>query len=152
MTTSSPQSRSDRDAIDVGAGGASLKAAYDNAAPAIAILGTARRSAYPTARGPAATIAVEAMPSAADQIINEPGPPSTSAHADAAIWLLIAIHAKLVMNSTPETICAPRWPSGARAAIMDGTPNRDPTGASSATSNDPKAAPIRVMRIAVCPP
>ena len=72
-------------------------AAHVKTAPAIAISGTATRSARPTARGPRATMNVARTPRPAAQILADAAdPPKTSAQTDAAIVLLTAIHAKLV--------------------------------------------------------
>src|SRR6187401_2189345 len=64
--------------------------------PVTAIRGTATRSAYPTARVPAATTAVASRPRPMVHAFSLAGPPHTRAQAEAAITLLSAIHAKFV--------------------------------------------------------
>src|SRR4051812_9362262 len=97
--------------------------------------GTATRSARATARGPRPTISVATMPSAiahADSDALAPSvveTPATRTHAEAAITLFKAIHAKFDRYSTSATSPAPRIPSAGRAAITDGTRSRGPIGA-----------------------
>src|SRR3954462_8327872 len=102
------------------------------------ISGTAIRSARATARGPNQTTAVASSPSTIAQTGRDPaaGPSHsapTRAHAEAAMTLFSAIHAKLLMYSAAATRPAPAKPSAGRAAITDGTRSRGPSGASAAT-------------------
>src|SRR5262245_37429393 len=105
--------------------------------------GTATRSARATARGPAHTIAVAAIPSATAQTLCDP--PAIRAHAEAAMTLFSAIHAKLDTYRRTATSPAPRTPSAARVAMSDGTRSREPSGASAATSAAPAMLPIPMI-------
>src|SRR5947209_6865509 len=83
-----------------------------SAAATITISGTAMRSARATARGPRHTTTVASRPSAtAHAVCDTPIAPKrwtpTRAHADAAITLLSAIHAKLETYRTQATSAAP---------------------------------------------
>ena len=60
---------------------------------------------------------------------------------EAAITLLRAIQAKFVMYRMSATTCAPGRPRGARSAMIDGTPHREPTGTSRATRTAPITLP-----------
>src|SRR4051794_15231148 len=110
------------------------------------------RSARATARGPRHTTKVAIKPSAIAHAGCEApaGPPhlaAARAHADAAITLLSAIHAKLVTYSTTATSAAPVIPSAGRAAMIDGTRSRGPSGASAATSAAPATLPAAIRTI-----
>src|SRR5712672_2142059 len=103
MTTSSP-----RDQLMATEGAAGARAvpyarthATVSATPTISIRGTAMRSVRATARGPRQTTIVAITPSAMAHAACDPpdGPihaVAARAHADAAMTLLSAIHAKLV--------------------------------------------------------
>ena len=119
------------------------------AAPATSRSGTAMRSARPTSFGPPATITVATMPIATDHARWEPGPPATREQADAAMTLLTAIQAKFTAYRNRATSPAPRRPSAARAAMIDGTPSRGPSGANPATSADPRRLPAPISTRAV---
>src|SRR5947209_17407394 len=110
----------------VAAGGASgsvvlmRRHAIVNATATSSISGTATRSARATARGPRQTISVATMPSAiahadfdavAPSVVDTP---ATRTHADAAITLFNAIHAKFDRYSTRATSPAPPIPSAGR--------------------------------------
>src|SRR5262245_36396049 len=112
----------------------------------ISISGTARRSARATARGPRHTTTVASSPSATAHIVGEPTP-AARAHADAAMTLFNAIHAKFDTYRRIATIAAPLEPSAGRAAMTDGTRSRDPIGASAATSTAPATLPIAISVI-----
>ena len=84
--------------------------------------GTAQRSAWRTAAGPPAAIAVASRPSPAAAVRGSIAPASHCTSTDAAMVLFTAIHAKFVTKSTVATSAAPRWPSTARTATIDGTP------------------------------
>src|SRR5437868_2298161 len=93
-----------------------LQQATVSAAATITIIGTATRSARATARGPRHTTTVASRPSAtAHAVCDPPIAPTqgaaTRAHADAAITLFSAIHAKLEMYRTDATSAAPVTPS-----------------------------------------
>src|SRR5580765_2950070 len=124
-----------------------------SATPTINISGTAMRSARATARGPRHTTIVAIKPSAIAQAVGEtfgPAHPAAArAHADAAITLFSAIHAKLVTYRTTATSAAPVMPSAGRAAMIDGTRRRGPSGASAATSAAPATLPAAISAI-VC--
>src|SRR5262249_11358403 len=125
----------------VAAGACARRQATVSAAATISISGTAMRSARATARGPRQTTTVARTPSATAHIVCEPTP-AARVHADAAITLLTAIHAKFVTYKSIATMAAPLVPSAGRAAMTDGTRSRDPSGASTATSAAPTTLPI----------
>src|SRR6185369_10834698 len=116
--------------------------------------GTATRSARATARGPSHTTSVASSPSRIAHAVCDPaaGPihaAPTRAHADAAITLFNAIHAKLLTYSTTATNPAPTKPSAGRDAMIDGTRSRGPSGASAATSAAPATLPTATSVIVV---
>src|SRR5262249_26189183 len=151
MTTSRPLDH------DIGAGGSGVdgggarRQATVSASATSSISGTAARSANATARGPRQTIAVASTPSATAHAVSDPTP-MARAHADAAMTLLSAIQAKFVAYSRTATRPAPRTRSAGRAAMIEGTRRRDPSGASTATRAAPAMLPtamsVRVVRTA----
>ena len=73
--------------------------------------------------------------------------PQAAAQAEAAITLLSAIQAKFVTYEDAAPGRRPRCvPAAARAAITEGTPSREPTGARAATSAEPSDACPPAMR------
>ena len=123
-----------------------LMQATVSAMATIIIDGTATRSARATARGPSQTTKVASSPSTTAHAVCDPaaGPIHAApmrAHADAAMTLFSAIHAKLLTYNTTATSPAPAIPSAGRAAITDGTRSRGPSGASAATSAAPPTLP-----------
>ncbi len=145
MTTSSSRGQATSPAGAAGPSGAGdagkASTAQVMTRPAASISGTAHRSARRTAPGPRATTVADTRPSPMAQARSPNGSGTSRAHTDAAMTLFTAIHAKLVTKSTAATTPAPVCPSTARAAIIDGTPRRDPIGASAATRPAPAAAP-----------
>src|SRR5258707_13568347 len=92
-----------------GSVGPTRKQAIVNATATSIISGTATRSARATARGPRQTMTVATMPSAIAHADADPLAPSavetptTRTHADAAITLFNAIHAKFDRYRPPAT-------------------------------------------------
>src|SRR5262245_18883085 len=111
--------------------------------------GTATRSVRATQPGPPATTSVDSTPMPNAHQRSESGPPQSAAHADAAITLLIAIQAKLITYISPAISPAPRMPNAARAAMIEGTPSRGPSGASAATISAPARLPAIIKDSAV---
>src|SRR6476620_8368712 len=108
MTTSRPRERLMEPGVVAAGAGAVPDArmhATVSATPTVNISGTAMRSARATARGPRHTTIVAIRPSAIAHAVGE-APAGTAhvaaarAHADAAITLFSAIHAKLVTYRT----------------------------------------------------
>ena len=91
-----------------------------------------------------------------DSVASTPRRPPTDARRFAAKHLRAHRRGNRVVDRDPREVreieqarhrpAAPRSPSGARAAIIDGTPNRDPTGASIATSRRQSRRPTRPAR------
>src|SRR3954453_8057773 len=142
MTTSRPRHQLMSGFGGAAGTGATRAQATVSATATRSISGTATRSARATARGPHQTTNVASNPRRIAHAVCDPaaGPSHsapTRAHADAAITLFNAIHAKLLIYSAAATSPAPTKPSAGRAAMIDGTRRRGPSGASAATSAAP---------------